>query len=141
MSQRRVGVTGMGLVSPLGIGVDQNWSRLRAGESGIGTITKFDTSEFPTKIAGEVRDFEPTKWIQKKLTRQMDIFIQYAVAASYEAMASAKLDGEHGVDPERIGVFVGAGLGGITTLEETKAKLIEKGPAARSAPTSFLRSL
>jgi beta-ketoacyl-acyl-carrier-protein synthase II len=111
----------------MGIGVDQNWDRIRAGESGIGQISRFDTEEFPTKIAGEVRDFEATKWIQKKLTRQMDIFIQYAVAASFEALATAKLEGEHGIDLERIGVFVGAGLGGINTLEDTKEKLLEKG--------------
>jgi len=128
MPRRRIAITGLGMISPLGIGVEQNWSRLMAGESGIGPITRFDTEEFPTKIAGEVRDFEPTQWISKKLVRQMDLFIQYAVAASYMALDDAGLSElESRGDPERFGVYVGAGLGGISTIQETLAKMSEKG--------------
>ncbi len=140
MSRTRVVVTGMGLLSPMGIGVEENWKRLRAGESGIGPITRFDTSEFPTKIAGEVRNFDGTQWIQKRMLRQMDVFIQYAVAASFECMQSAGLE-EGSFDPDRFGVYVGAGLGGIATMEETKAKLIETGSPRRSFSPYFVPAL
>src|SRR5690606_8449225 len=100
--RRRIVITGIGLIAPMGIGVEENWARIRAGESGIGPITRFDTTEYPTKIAGEVRNFDATKWIPKKLLRQMDIFIQYAVAASFECMESAGLT-PGSFDPERFG--------------------------------------
>ena len=131
--RRRIVITGAGLISPMGIGVEDNWARIRAGESGIGPITRFDPEDFPTKIAGEVKDFDATKWISKKFLRQMDIFIQYAVAASYECMESAGLE-PGSFDPERFGAYVGAGLGGITTIEETKLKLLEKSPRHAISP-------
>jgi 3-oxoacyl-[acyl-carrier-protein] synthase II len=135
---RKVVITGMGVLSPLGIGVADNWRRLCAGESGIGPITRFDCSEYPTRIAGEVRGFEPTNWIAKKEVRQMDLFIQYGIAAAAMAVADAGLDPANGgtavADPERFGVFVGAGLGGITTLEATIAALREKGPRHGISP-------
>ena len=134
MVTRRVVVTGMGVLSPLGIGVAENWRRLCAGESGIGPITRFDTSEYPTKIAGEVRGFEPTRWIAKKEVRQMDLFIQYAIAGAALAVADAGLDERPPPDPERFGVFVGAGLGGISTLESTIAALRDKGPRHGISP-------
>jgi 3-oxoacyl-[acyl-carrier-protein] synthase II len=129
---RRVAVTGLGLVSPLGIGVEDNWRRLCAGESGIGPITRFDASALPTQIAGEVRDFDPTRWIAKKEVRQMDLFIQYAVAAAALAVEDAKLGAPD--DPERCGVYVGAGLGGLTVLEATHTAMKEKGPRHGISP-------
>ena len=133
MSKRRVAVTGIGLVSPLGVGVDDNWRRLCAGESGIGPITRFDTSDFPVKIAGQVRDFDPLRWIAKRELRQMDLFIHYAVAAAAMAVAQAGLDHE-APDPERFGVYVGAGLGGINVIEATGETLREKGPRHGISP-------
>ena len=134
MVTRRVVITGLGVLSPLGIGVAENWRRLCAGESGIGPITRFDTSEYPTKIAGEVRGFDPTQWIAKKEVRQMDLFIQYGIAGAAMAVAHAELDLRPPPDPERFGVFVGAGLGGINTLETTIAALREKGPRHGISP-------
>jgi 3-oxoacyl-[acyl-carrier-protein] synthase II len=131
---RRVVITGMGALSPLGIGVTENWRKLCAGESGIGPITRFDTTEYPTRIAGEVRGFEPTRWIAKKEVRQMDLFIQYAIAGAAMAVADAGLEQSPPADPERFGVFVGAGLGGINTLESTIAALREKGPRHGISP-------
>lgn len=134
MSTRRVVITGLGVLSPLGIGVEENWRRLCAGESGIGPITRFDTSDYPTKIAGEVRGFDATKWIAKKEIRQMDLFIQYGIAGAALAVADAGLDQAPVADPERFGVFVGAGLGGLATLESTIAALREKGPRHGISP-------
>jgi 3-oxoacyl-[acyl-carrier-protein] synthase II len=134
MSTRRVVVTGIGVLSPMGIGVADNWRRLCAGESGIGPITRFDASAFPTRIAGEVRDFDASRWIAKKEQRQMDLFVQYAVAGAAMAVADAGLDQVPPADPERYGVFVGAGLGGITTIESTMQSLREKGPRHGISP-------
>src|ERR1700739_2458283 len=86
MLERRVVVTGVGLVTPLGVGVEKNWDALMAGRSGIGLITRFDASEFPARIAGEVRDFNPEDWIEKRDIKKMDPFIQYAVAAADHGM-------------------------------------------------------
>src|SRR5438067_2365003 len=91
-STRRVVVTGIGLVSSLGIGTDANWAALTAGTSGIATITKFDASQFATRIAGEVKDFDPLAFIEKKDVKKMDIFIQYAIAASQFAMDDSRLE-------------------------------------------------
>lgn len=130
---RRVAVTGIGMVSPLGTGVDDNWRRLCAGESGIGPITRFDASEFSTRIAGEVEGFDATRWIAKRELRQMDLFIHYAIGAAAMAVESSGLDRER-PDPDRFGVYVGAGLGGITTIEATMATLKEKGPRHGISP-------
>lgn len=132
MAGRRVAITGLGLVSPLGIGIEDNWRRLCAGESGIGPITRFDASALPAQIAGEVREFDPTRWIPKKEVRQMDLFIQYAVAAAALAVEDAKLGAPD--DPERFGVYVGAGLGGLPVLEATHTAMREKGPRHGISP-------
>ncbi|TPV92333.1 MAG: beta-ketoacyl-ACP synthase II [Myxococcales bacterium FL481] len=131
--RRRVVVTGLGLLTPMGNGTEANWRRILAGESGIGAITRFDASQFPTNIAGEVRGFDPTEYFSKKYVRQMDLFIQYAVAASYQAMREAGLD-QDPPEPERIGVYVGAGLGGISTIERTYDTLLAKGPRRGVSP-------
>ena len=124
---RRVVVTGIGLVSSLGIGTDANWQAIRAGRSGVGTITKFDATQFATRIAGEVKNFDPLAFIEKKDVKKMDIFIQYAIAASQFAMDDAKLE----ITPDlsrRTGVFIASGIGGFTTIEREHKALLEGGP-------------
>src|SRR5207237_4860306 len=113
---RRVVVTGIGLVSSLGIGTETNWQALCAGCSGVGPITKFDATQFATRIAGEVKDFDPLRFIEKKDVKKMDVFIQYAIAASQFAVDDASLV----VTPEmapRVGVFIASGIGGFTAIE------------------------
>ncbi len=127
MSHRRVVVTGIGLVSSLGIGTDANWAALVAGQSGIGTITKFDAAAFATRIAGEVKGFDPLQFIDKKDVKKMDVFIQYAIAAADFAMTDAQLT----ITPEqapRTGVFIASGIGGFTTIEREHKALLEGGP-------------
>jgi 3-oxoacyl-[acyl-carrier-protein] synthase II len=126
-------VTGIGLISPIGVGTQATWDGLRAGRSGIGPITRFDTTDYPTRIAGEVRGFDPTQFFSKKLVRQMDLFIQYGCAASFMAARQAGID-EDPPDPHRFGCYVGAGLGGITTIEATHDSLREKGPRHGISP-------
>src|SRR5947207_6502457 len=128
---RRVVVTGIGLVSPLGIGTQKNWEALLAGRSGVGPITKFDLNEFddpfPTRIAGEVKDFDPLAFVEKKDVKKMDVFIQYAIAASQFAVDDARLT----VTPEdapRAGVFIASGIGGFTTIEREHRALLAGGP-------------
>jgi 3-oxoacyl-[acyl-carrier-protein] synthase II len=124
---RRVVVTGIGLVSSLGIGTEANWQAIRAGQSGVGTITKFDATQFATRIAGEVKNFDPLAYIEKKDVKKMDIFIQYAIAASQFAMDDSKLT----ITPEierRVGVFIASGIGGFTTIEREHKALLEGGP-------------
>ena len=124
---RRVVVTGIGLVSSLGIGTEANWQGLCAGRSGIATITRFDVSQFATRIAGEVRGFDPLQFVEKKDVKKMDAFIQYAIAASQFAMDDAGLT----VTPEmgpNVGVSIGSGIGGFTTIEREHKALIEGGP-------------
>jgi 3-oxoacyl-[acyl-carrier-protein] synthase II len=120
-------VTGVGLVSPVGIGTQTNWDALCNGVSGIGPITRFDASAFSTRFAGEVKHFDPLKWIEKKELKKMDIFIQFAIAASQFAMDDAKLE----ITPElapRVGVFIASGIGGFTTIEREHKALLEGGP-------------
>lgn len=123
---RRVVVTGIGTVSALGTGVEKNWQSLLAGKSGIDRITRFDCSTFPSQIAGEVKDFNAEDFIPKKEIRKMDLFIQYALAAAEEAVNDAKLvvDDENA---ERVGVLVGAGLGGLPTIEKYHEAYLEGG--------------
>jgi 3-oxoacyl-[acyl-carrier-protein] synthase II len=126
-NRRRVVVTGIGLVSSLGIGTEANWEAIRAGHSGVGTITKFDATQFATRIAGEVKNFDPLQFLEKKDVKKMDVFIQYAIAASQFAMDDATLT----VTPElsrRIGVFIASGIGGFTTIEREHKALLEGGP-------------
>ncbi|ABS26936.1 beta-ketoacyl-ACP synthase II [Anaeromyxobacter sp. Fw109-5] len=138
MSRRRVVVTGLGLVSPVGIGVEESWAALVAGKSGIGPITLFDASTFPTRIAGEVKGFDPTKFMDRKEARRNDRFIQFALAAADMAMKDSGLDMAK-EDPERIGAIVGAGIGGLGTIEEEHKVFLEKG--VRKIGPFFIPSL
>jgi len=124
---KRVVVTGMGVISPVGTGLDKFWAALISGESGIDKITKFDASEYKTQIAGEVKDFDAANYIEKKEARRMDRFIQFAVAASKMAIEDAKLD-LNSEDMEKIGVVIGSGIGGINTMFEQSRILLERGP-------------
>lgn len=124
---KRVVITGMAAISPVGTGLTQFWDALINGQSGIGPITRFPCDNFPTKIAGEVKDFEPTQYIDKKETRRMARFTQFAVSAAKMAVEDAALDFEQ-VDKERVGVILGSGIGGIDLMEETTLVLHEKGP-------------
>ncbi|NLI13286.1 beta-ketoacyl-ACP synthase II [Pelotomaculum propionicicum] len=125
--RKRVVITGLGIVSPVGTGLEKFWSSLTGGVSGIGPVTRFDAAQFGTKIAGEVTDFEPTRYIGKKEVRRMDRFTQYAVAATEMALQDAALDLEV-ENRDRIGVILGSGVGGIETLEDQARVLAEKGP-------------
>jgi len=126
MSRRRVVVTGLGVVCPVGIGLEETWKGLLAGKSGIGPITQFDASTYPTRIAGEVRGFEPERWMDRKEVRRNDRFIQLGLAAAEMAIADSGLDPSR-EDGERIGCIIGAGIGGLWTIEENKIILMEKG--------------
>lgn len=123
---RRVVITGVGAVSPLGTGNQKNWDALINGRSGTNLITRFDTSAFPVKVAGEVKDFEPEQFIDKKEVKKMDLFIQYAMAASQFAMEDSGLQITE-ENAERVGVLVGAGLGGLPTIEKYHTALLEGG--------------
>ena len=125
--ERRVVITGLGAVTPIGIGVNEFWGSLKKGVSGIGEITRFDTSEYETNIAAEVKNFEAEKYMDKKEAKRMDLFCQYAMAAADEATKDSGLDLTK-IDLDRAGVIVGSGVGGMLTLENEFAKLIEKGP-------------
>jgi 3-oxoacyl-[acyl-carrier-protein] synthase II len=120
-------VTGVGLVSPVGMGTQANWDALCAGTSGIGPITRFDASAFATRFAGEVKNFDPLQFIEKKELKKMDIFIQFAIAASQFAMADARLTIGPDLGP-RVGVFIGSGIGGFTTIEEQHSAYLGGGP-------------
>ena len=124
---RRVVVTGVGLVSPLGIGTEANWEALCAGRSGIGPITRFDASQFSARIAGEVKGFDPLAFIDKKDVKKMDVFIQYAIAASQFAMDDAGLSVTEDI-ASRVGVFIASGIGGFSTIEREHKALLEGGP-------------
>ncbi len=126
-SMRRVVVTGIGLVSSLGIGTDANWDALCAGLSGIGPITRFDASSFSTRIAGEVKDFDPLQFIDKKDVKKMDIFIQFAIAAADGAMANSALAITPANDT-RVGVLIASGIGGFTTIEREHKAFLDGGP-------------
>ena len=121
---RRVVVTGMGLVTPLGTGVETNWTALMAGRSGIGRITRFEAGDFPSRIAGEVRDFAPEDYIEKREIKKMDPFIQYAVGAAQMAMDQSGLKIPL-ADPDRVGVIVGVGMGGLQSIEQFHTLYLE----------------
>ncbi|MBZ4653839.1 MAG: 3-oxoacyl-[acyl-carrier-protein] synthase [Peptococcaceae bacterium] len=124
---RRVVITGLAAISPLGTGVEKFWQGLLEGKSGIDLVTRFDVTEFPTKIAGEVKDFDPGLYMDKKEAKRMDRFTQFAVAGAKVALEDAKMDLE-GLDKEKVGVILGSGIGGMETLEEQARILREKGP-------------
>jgi 3-oxoacyl-[acyl-carrier-protein] synthase II len=127
VTNRRVVVTGIGLVSPVGIGTELNWRALTAGQGGIGKITRFDASAFSARIAGEVKGFDPLQFVEKKDVKKMDIFIQYAIAASQFAMDDAKL-AITDANAANVGVFVGSGIGGFTMIEREHEALLAGGP-------------
>ncbi|HZI16194.1 MAG TPA: beta-ketoacyl-ACP synthase II [Myxococcus sp.] len=127
MQQRRVAVTGLGLISPVGTGVEKSWSALVRGESGVGPITLFDASRLDCRIAGEVKDFQPEDHIDRREARRMDRFAQFAVVAADMALADSGLK----ITPanaERVAAIIGSGIGGISSLEETYRRALEKGP-------------
>ena len=124
-------ITGIGMITPLGLQLDQQWDALMSGRSGIGEITRFDATEFSVKIAGEVRDFDPTQWIAKREARRMDRFIQFAVAAAKLAVEDAGLELPL-IRPERCGSLVGVGLGGLESLEDAAKTLASRGPGRLS---------
>jgi 3-oxoacyl-[acyl-carrier-protein] synthase II len=121
---RRVVVTGLGLITPLGTGVDKNWQGLLAGRSGIGPITRFKVDDFASRIAGEVPDFDPLDWMDKKDVRKMDLFIQYAVATAEQAMRQSGLKIDES-NADRVGVLIGNGIGGLLTIEENHLTFLE----------------
>lgn len=125
--KKRVVVTGLGAITPIGIGKDEFWQSLLNGKSGIGKITHFDASEYTTQIAGEVKDFDPAKYIDKKEAKRMDPFTQFAVAASKMAFEDSGINLET-EDRTRIGTMIGTGIGGMDTLNEQYKNLFDKGP-------------
>ena len=124
---KRVVITGLGAITPIGIGKDAFWEGLMEGKNGIGKITRFDASEYGAQIAGEVKGFEPTDYIDKKESKRMDRYAQFAVAAAKLAIEDAGLDLEK-EDRDRIGTYIGAGIGGIETMHAQYKKLFDKGP-------------
>lgn len=128
MSKRRVVVTGLGQVSPVGNNVATAWQNILAGRSGIGRITRFDASDLACQIAGEVKDFDITEYISPKDARRMDLFIHYGIAASLQAIQDAGLDDVPDLDKNRVGVNVGSGIGGLPLIENTGVDLINGGP-------------
>ena len=128
MSKRRVVVTGLGAVTPVGNNVEVFWENIKAGKIGIGEITKFDTADFKVKLAAEVKDFNAKDYMDFKAAKRMELFSQYAVAASKEAMADAGIDMEK-EDPFRVGVIVGSGIGSLQAMEAADQRLIQRGPS------------
>ena len=118
MARRRVVITGLGIISPVGNSVAEAWQNILAGRSGIGRITRFDVSAFPVQIAGEVKGLELGQYLSPKEARRMDIFIHYGMAAGIQALRDAGLEAQP-VDPERIGVSIGSGIGGLPMIENT----------------------
>ncbi len=125
--ERRVAVTGVGLVSPLGTGTDRTWQALLRGESGIAGLTRFDVSRYTTRFGGEVKDFDPLAFIDRKEVRKMDPFIRFALAAAELAVADSGVD-RADLQSDRAGTYVGSGIGGLGSIEENHKVLLEKGP-------------
>ncbi|MDR2614926.1 MAG: beta-ketoacyl-ACP synthase II, partial [Candidatus Accumulibacter sp.] len=127
MTHRKIVITGLGLVSPVGNTVEQAWRNVLAGRSGIGPITRFDASAFPVRIAGEVKDFDVTEYLPARDARRMDTFIHYGMAAGIQAIRDAGLEA-HPADAERIGVSIGSGIGGLPMIEDTRDLFVATGP-------------
>ncbi len=127
MARRRVVITGLGIVSPVGNTVEEAWQNILAGRSGIAHVTKFDASTFSAQIAGEVKNFDITDYISAKDARRMDTFIHFGMAAGIQAVRDAGLDKENVADLERVGVAIGSGIGGLPLIEETKAEYLVSG--------------
>src|SRR6185503_13688304 len=126
-AERRVVVTGVGLVSALGIGTAETWQGLLAGRSGVAPITLFDASQHSTRFAAEIKGFDPLLWVEKKEVKKMDRFIQFAVAAADIALRDSGLT-IAGAEAEEIGVYIGSGIGGFATIEREHRTLLEEGP-------------
>jgi 3-oxoacyl-[acyl-carrier-protein] synthase II len=124
---RRVVATGLGIVSPVGIGVEEAWPTILAGRSGVGPITRFDASAFPSRIAAEVKNFDVSRWLSGKEARRYDTFIHYGLVATMEAIGDARLDDFAG-DRERCGVCIGSGIGGLPMIEDTQRAYLQGGP-------------
>ncbi|KRE83218.1 3-oxoacyl-ACP synthase [Paenibacillus sp. Soil766] len=124
----RVVITGMGVVTALGQDLETFWGNLSSGKSGVGMIENFDVSEYPTRIAAEIKDFNIENYVDRKESRRMDRFVQFAVAGALNALKDANLNVNEDTDPERVGVSVGSGIGGLNTWEEQHRILLEKGP-------------
>lgn len=127
MAKRRVVVTGLGLITPLGNDVDTSWSNILDGQSGIGPITHFDATDYGTRFAGEATDFDPTEYIDKKETKKMDRFIQLGIAAGIQALDDANYPVNEQTAP-RVGIAIGSGIGGLPLIEENHVKLLKSGP-------------
>ena len=128
MTKRRVVITGLGAVSPFGVGVDKFWHSLVEGKSGISTSELIDVSKHVVKISGEVKNFNPEEYLDAKEAKKMDRFIQFAMIAADEAVKDAKLEEVNDVDPYKIGVVVSSAAGGFRTFEENHVRILEKGP-------------
>ena len=127
MEKRRVVVTGLGAVTPLGNDIKTTWENMKAGVNGIDTVTRFDASEYKCCLAGEVRGFDPALYLPRGEVRRTDLFTQYAVAAATQAYEDSGMTAES-IAPERFGVYIGSGIGGVSTLIEEHVKMLEKGP-------------
>lgn len=126
--KHRVVITGMSAISSLGRDLDTFWKHLMEGKSGVSAISSFDVSEYPTRIAAEIGDWDPEQYIDKKEARRMDRYVQFAVAASFLALKDANLSIAEHTDPDRVGVYIGSGIGGLGTFEDQHRTLLEKGP-------------
>src|SRR5690242_21677391 len=126
-SRRRVVVTGLGIISPVGTGVEEAWHNVLAAHSGIGPITRFDASGFPSRIAGEVKNFDVSRWLSAKEARRYDTFIHYGLVATMEAIRDAGLEDFAG-DKDRCGVCIGSGIGGLPMIEDTQRAYLQGGP-------------
>ena len=127
MTSRRVVITGLGMLTPLGVDVASTWEGIKAGKSGIRNIEHFDTEPFATRFAGLVPDFDISEYLPPKDARKMDVFVQYGLVAAIQAVRDAGLDMEK-EDAERVGAAIGSGIGGLTNIEDNHRKLLDSGP-------------
>ena len=125
--ERRVVVTGLGAITPIGNNVEEFWKGIKEGKCGIDEITKFDTTNFKVKLAAEVKGYNPEEYFDRREAKRLDLYSQYAMIASREAWKDSKLDKEK-ENMERVGVIIGSGIGGVNTIEEEQRKCLEKGP-------------
>ena len=123
--ERRVAVTGLGVISPLGADVETTWNAIKQGKNGIARVTKFDVTDFKATLAAEVKDFDPLLYMPKADLRKNDLYTQYALAAATQAVEDSGIEGK--IDGERLGVYVGSGIGGISTMMTEHSKLLEGG--------------
>ncbi len=126
MEKKRVVITGLGAITPLGNTIDEFWDGLKTGRSGIDTVTKVNKDDFPAKVAAEIKDWDPTLYMDKKESKRMDLFTQYAVGAAKLAVEDAKLEITDEIAP-RVGVWIGSGIGGMATYEEQFHRFLDKG--------------